>query len=384
MASRTTAGVDSFLESGRFRGTRIGLITNPSGVTSAGVPTWRAVLDAGLRLEALFGPEHGFRGEAQDAVSVGDEIFQGVRVFSLYGECRRPTPEMIADVELMVFDIQDVGCRYYTYLYTLAYALEICASAGKPFCVLDRPNPIGAVTVEGGPIAPEAASFVGGYGLAPRYGMTVGEYARYLQGEYFPDAALEVVPMEGYRREGLFADTGLPWVAPSPNIPSVDVAVVYPGTCLFEGTNVSEGRGTTRPFETIGAPWVDGEGFRRALAALELPGAVFSSTFFTPTFSKYRGEPCQGVVVHVRDRDLFQPLRTAVAMLWVLKRDYAAEFSWRPDWEGSFSFVDKLAGGPYLRELLDEGKDADAVYARACEGQDRFERTRARYLIYAA
>jgi uncharacterized protein YbbC (DUF1343 family) len=382
MASKTVPGIDTFVKTDRFRGSRIGLITNPSGVTSAGVPTWKALMNAGFRLEAIFGPEHGFRGEAQDGVQVTDDTFHGVRVHSLFGDRERPTDEMIRDLDLMVFDIQDVGCRYYTYLYTLAYALEACEAAGKSFCVLDRPNPIGAVLVEGGPIAQDAVSFVGGYGLPPQYGMTIGEYARYLKGEYVPKADLEVITLKRYRRDQLFGATGLPWIAASPNLPTVDTAIVYPGTCLFEGTNVSEGRGTTRPFETIGAPWLDSEQLREALMELELPGAAFSSTYFAPTFSKYKGELCQGVVLHVTDRALFRPLRTALAMLWVLKRDWADRFQWKPNWEGDFSYVDRLAGGPYLRDMFDAGKGLDEVYARACLDQGRFESTRAHYLIY--
>jgi uncharacterized protein YbbC (DUF1343 family) len=289
---------------------------------------------------------------------------------------------MIEDLDLMFFDIQDVGCRYYTYLYTLAYSLEVCTAAGKPLCVFDRPNPIGAVVVEGGPIPDDAASFVGGYGLPPRYGMTIGEYARYLQGEYLPTAKLDVITMRGYRREELFPATGLPWVAPSPNIPFLDTALVYPGTCLFEGTNISEGRGTTRPFETIGAPWVDGEGLREALADLQLPGVAFTSTFFTPTFSKYKNESCEGVVLHVLDQERFRPLRTALAMLCVLKDRHADHLEWRPDWEGNFSFVDRLAGGRYLRDMVDAGADLDDLYVRACLDQQGFERIRKRYLIY--
>jgi len=382
MADQTVPGIDSFLSASRFRGAGIGLVTNPSGITARGVPTWRALLDAGFRIAALFGPEHGFRGAAQDGVQVGDETFLGIPVHSLYGDSQRPAEEAVREIDLMVFDIQDVGCRYYTYLYTLAYCMEACAAAGKPFCVLDRPNPIGAVLVEGGPIGKEAESFVGGYGLPARYGMTIGEYARYLAGEYVRGVELEVIPLERYRADLPFHGTGLPWTAPSPNIPSVDTAVVYPGTCLFEGTNVSEGRGTTRPFETIGAPWIDGEGFRRALMGLSLPGVVWSASFFTPTFSKYKGDACQGVVLHVTDHGAFRPLRTAVAMLWVLKRDYGGRFEWKPDWEGGGSFVDRLAGGRWLRDLLDAGKGPDEVYSRACSGQEGFERTRRKYLLY--
>lgn len=383
MAKHTVVpGVDSFLKSERFRGTAIGLVTNPSGITSRGVPTWKAMREAGFRLVAIFGPEHGFRGEAQDGVHVGEQTMDGIRIHSLFGERQRPTEEMLRDVELMVFDIQDVGCRYYTYLTTLAYCMEACAAAGKGFCVLDRPNPIGAVAVEGGPIDKEAESFVGGYGLPARTGMTIGEYARYLAAEYVRGVELEVIRLERYRRADHFEATGLPWTAPSPNLPTVDTAVVYPGTCLFEGTNLSEGRGTTRPFETIGAPWLDGERLREALMELSLPGVVWSSTWFTPTFSKHKGESCGGVVLHVLDRQAFRPLRTALAMLWVLKRDWPERLAWKKDWEGEASFLDKLAGGRWLRDMLDGGTGLDELYARACRGQERYEAARRRALIY--
>jgi uncharacterized protein YbbC (DUF1343 family) len=195
---------------------------------------------------------------------------------------------------------------------------------------------------------------------------------------------VEVIKLEGWRRSMFFEETGLPWLAPSPNIPSVQTALVYPGTCLFEGTNVSEGRGTTRPFETIGAPWIDGEKLREALTELALPGVVFCSTFFAPAFSKHKGESCQGVVLQVSDREQFAPLRTALAMLAVIKRDYRDRLQWRPDWEGNFSFVDRLAGGRWLRDSVDAGKGPQELYARACEGRERFEKARARYLAYGA
>lgn len=378
-ARRTMPGVEGFLASSRFKDIGIGLVTNPSGVTSRGVPTWRALLDAGFRLSGLFGPEHGFRGDSQDGVKIADQTFRGVPVYSLYGAHQAPTTEMARGMELMLFDIQDVGCRYYTYLYTLASCIGFCAAAGVPLCVLDRPNPIGAIAVEGGPIHPSAESFVGGYGLPARYGMTIGEYARYLRGEYYPTVELEVVELAHYRRDLTFEATGLPWVSPSPNVPSVATAVAYPGTCLFEGTSLSEGRGTTRPFETIGAPWIDGERLREALMELGLPGVAFSSTFFTPSFSKHKGESCEGVVVHVLDRAVFRPLYTALAVLWVLKRDYPEPALW--DIGGPYH-LDKLAGGGYLRDMLEAGAPIEELYARACREQARFEAIRERYLIY--
>lgn len=375
-------GVDFFLTNSAYKKARLGLITNPSGITTEGVPTWKALLENGFSITALFGPEHGFRGEAQDAVHVGDETFQGIQTYSLYGENLKPTEEMLKDLDFMVFDIQEVGSRYYTYLYTLAYCLEVCSRLGKRFVVLDRPNPIGADLVEGGPIERDYASFVGGFGLANRYGMTIGEYGRYLKGEYFHQAELEVVRMEGYRRAMLFPETGLPWIAPSPNLPSLGTALVYPGTCLFEGTNLSEGRGTTRPFETIGAPWLDGESLRESLAQMNLPGVTVLSTFFTPEFSKHKGQSCQGVLIHVSNPKYFQPLRTAIAMLWLIKQNYPERLEWRKDWEGNYSFLDRLAGGRYLRDMLDRGDSFEEIYDRACLNQSAFQAKRDKYLIY--
>jgi len=380
--SKVVPGIELFLKEKRYRDLRLGLITNPTGVTSGGVPSWKSLLEAGYRLTALFGPEHGFRGESQDAVQLKDDTFQGIKTFSLYGEHLKPTEQMLEALDLMVFDIQDVGCRYYTYLYTLGYAMEACQKAGKKFVVLDRPNPIGSHIVEGGPIEKEHDNFVGGYGLAHRYGLTIGEYARYVRGEFYPDLELTIVALKGYRREMLYPECGLPWISPSPNLPTLGAALVYPGTCLFEGTNLSEGRGTTRPFETIGAPWLDGERYREQLTALHLPGIVFTSLFFTPEFSKHSGSSCQGVMLHVTDNDSIKPLYTAVNMLWQLKHDYPQQFEWKRDWEEDFSFVDRLAGGPYLRTMLDEGESVDDVYRRLCQGRDDFLTVREKYLLY--
>ena len=375
-------GIDIFLEQKRFTAKRIGLITNPSGITSNGIPSWKAILQKGFNLTGLFGPEHGFRGEAQNADHVSDETFQGITTYSLYGEHLGPTEEMLENLDVMVFDIQNVGSRYYTYLYTLACSMEACMKQGKSFVVLDRPNPIGAVQVEGGPIPEEESSFVGGFGLPNRYGLTVGEYAGYLKGEFFPDVDLQIIWMEGYTRDTILPETGLPWISPSPNIPSVAAAFVYPGTCLFEGTNLSEGRGTTRPFEIIGASWLDGEQFRESLVELNSPGVIFTFTFFRPEFSKYKGESCQGIMLHVMDHRDFKPLYTALSMLWLLKRDYSQKLSWREDWEGNFSFLDRLAGGSYLRDMLDAGKSVEEIYGRARRGYAEYMEIRSNYLFY--
>ncbi len=377
-------GVDRFLELPEARNKALGLVTNATGFTSTGVPTWRAFLERGLRVAALFGPEHGFRGEAQDAVQVVDEDFRGIPVYSLYGSRLRPTPEMLRPLDAVVYDIQDVGCRYYTYLYTLAYVMEACEEAGAEVIVLDRPNPIRADRVEGTAISAAFDSFVGGYGLSPRYGMTVGEFAEYLKGEYFPDVQLSVIWMEGYDRSSFFDESGLPWPLPSPNLPSLNTAILYPGTCLLEGTNLSEGRGTTRPFEICGAPWLDGEILRERLAAYDLPGVVFSSIFFTPTFSKHAGLLCRGVLVHVVDRSAVDALAVGAAILREARRFDRSAFEWRELWEGDGYFFDRLAGGPALRERLEADASLEGLRAFLVSGAEDFEERRARYLHYGS
>ena len=383
-AGKTVAGLELFIADGSRKGGKFALATNPAAIMRDGRPAWRAFMDAGLGPVALFGPEHGFRGAAQDAVQVEDEIFRGIPSYSLYGKRLKPEPAMLRGLDAVVYDMQDVGCRYYTYLYTLAYLMEACAENRVPLVVLDRPNPIGGDRVEGGPIPDTAASFVGGYGLAPRYGMTVGEFALYLKGEYFPAVELEVVEMEGWRRSMRWADTGLPWPLPSPNIPSPACAAAYPGTCLVEGTWFSEGRGTTRPFEIAGAPWIDGERLREALSALRLPGAVFSSIFFSPTISKHKGETCEGVLLNITDEAAFNALETGIALVRTIKELWPSEFRFREAWEDPKAFFfDQLAGGPHLRERISALAPLADCIAAANEGHEAFMYLRANYLIYA-
>jgi uncharacterized protein YbbC (DUF1343 family) len=379
-----TTGLDRLLGEGLHRSERIGLATNPSAVTRGGAPNWKALMEAGYAISAFFGPEHGFRGDAQDGVEVADGSFLGIPSYSLYGTRDTPEPRMLDGLDCVVYDIQDVGCRYYTYLYTLANIMAACEKTGTRVVVLDRPDPIGGIEVEGAPIAPEHSSFVGGYRLPHRYGMTVGEFALYLKGEYFPGTMLEVVELKGWKRSMFFEECGLPWVSPSPNIPSIATAMVYPGTCLFEGTELSEGRGTTRPFETLGAPWIDGEALRAAMAAQKLPGVTFTRAAFTPTFSKHKGVFCEGVTLHVADRAAFRPLLAGIALLKTIRDLYPKDFAWKPTWEDAkVSFNDRLAGGPALRNMIDGGQPLEAIYAALREGEDAFRATRAKYLIYS-
>lgn len=370
-------------------GRRVGLITNHTGVDSRLVSTIDLLHRApGVKLVALFGPEHGVRGDAQAGAHVASEVDgrTGLPVRSLYGPTKKPTPEMLADIDVLVYDIQDIGVRYYTYIYTLAYCLEAAAEAGLPFVVLDRPSPLGGLAVEGNVHGdPRFASFVGGYGLAVRYGLTAGELASYyndrLRAETGREADLTVVPAVGWRRWQWFDDTGLPWVPPSPNTPSLETAMVYPGTCLVEGTNLSEGRGTTLPFQVMGAPWVDGWRLAEALNELDLPGVLFRPTSFVPTFSKYQGERCGGVQVHVTDREKARPFAIGLAVLSAAKWLFPTDFHWLEPVDGRH-FIDLLAGTDRIRRQIDEGVPADEIIRSFEPERERFATEARRFWLY--
>jgi beta-N-acetylhexosaminidase len=374
-------GIESVLDprDSPLSGERLGLITNPSGVDSE----LRTTIDllhgrAGFDLRKLFGPEHGIRGRAQAGVEIEDTIDEktGLLVESLYGEETHLRPEMIDGLDAVVYDMQDVGCRYYTLVYTLAYALKGVAEAGKRIVVLDRPNPVAPLGVAGNRIPDAHASFVGGYRLPITHGMTVGELARYFNEAFDIGADLRVVELEGWTRETWYDATGLPWVPPSPNVPTLDTAAVYPGTCFFEGTNLSEGRGTTKPFELIGAPWIDAGSWADSLDGHGLSGVAFRPAYFTPTFSKHAQERVEGVQVHVRDRDAFEPVRVGLTMLLSAFGTYP-DCDWVAD--GDDYFIDRLAGGPSLRKTVDEAADDD-VLAIANGITDRWDRDRESFL----
>lgn len=365
-----------------LRGKRIGLVTNPTGVDRE----LRSTVDRlsshpELRLVALFGPEHGVRGDVQagEHVSSARDDATGLPVHSLYGEHREPTVDMLQGIDVLVFDIQDVGARFYTYPYTLANVMRAAKRAGIAVVLLDRPDPIGGVAVEGPVLEPEYASFVGMFPIPLRHGMTIGELARLFNAEFGIDAELHVVPVHGWRRGDEEPGGTLPWVPPSPNMPTPDTALAYPGTALFEGTNVSEGRGTTRPFEIVGAPFVDAGKLAEHMNAFGLPGVHFRPTWFVPTFSKHAGVLCGGVQLHVVDRDAFRPVRTGLALLVAMHALYPDAFEFTP---GEPPFFDKLAGNGWIRRAILDGETAEAIEARWQPGLRRFEDVRKHYLLY--
>ncbi|GAA3512705.1 exo-beta-N-acetylmuramidase NamZ family protein [Actinocatenispora rupis] len=353
---------------------RLGLITNFTGVLPDLTSTVDGARAAGVELAALFSPEHGIRGTVQAGYSEAEAVdpASGLPVFDTYLKSGAALDELLVDstVDTLLYDLQDIGTRFYTYIWTMFDVMVSAARTGKRFVVLDRPNPVGGAVCEGPGLSAEFASFVGRVSVPVRHGLTVGELARHLNASAVPAAAgrpvdLDVIALDGWRRDMTAADTGQPWVMPSPNVPTADSALVYPGTGLFEGTNLSEGRGTTRPFELIGAPYLDAR-FVPALRALELPGAAFREVWFTPTFHKYAGQALRGVQVHVTDAREFEPVRTAVTMLATLRDLYPDGFGWRTNGSGVEQtahrhFVDLLWGSDDLRRTLDAGGDPRAL-----------------------
>ncbi len=341
-----------------------------------------------LEVKVVFGPQHGLFGHTQDNMIEWEGRLDprtGLRVASLYGEHREPTAAMLAGVDRLVVDLPDVGARYYTFIWTLALCMRACARLRIPVTVLDRPNPIGGLQVEGPVLDPEFASFVGLHPLPIRHSMTVGEVATYLQQNFIPNVQLDVAKMEGWSREFYFEDTGLPWVMPSPNMPTVDTAVVYPGGCLLEGTNLSEGRGTTRPFEMVGAPYVDGWSLCDGLNALELSGCGFRPIQFEPTSNKWKGQICEGVFVHVLDRAQFRPFMTYVAILREIRRLCGTDLEWVSgpyEYEFAKRPIDIIAGNGWLAEAIDGLSPLEEILVQMNMGLRSFTPLRDRALLY--
>jgi uncharacterized protein YbbC (DUF1343 family) len=381
-------GSDRLLTSGVLDGRRVAVVCNPASVDQELRLVADRLLSSRAILAAILGPQHGFRSDLQENMIETGHAHDAIRrvpVFSLYSETREPTAEMLRGIDLLVVDLQDVGTRIYTYIYTMANCLVAARKHGPKVIVCDRPNPIGGVQVEGPMLETGFESFVGLYPIPMRHGMTIGELARLFNDHFGIGADLEVVAMHGWRREMYFDETRLPWVLPSPNLPTLDSAIVYPGTVLFEGTNVSEGRGTTRPFELLGAPWVDAEPFVGSLNRLELPGVRFRPTVFEPTFHKHAGAPCAGCQVHVLDRAAFRPVETGVALTEAFRHAGPAAFAWRPppyEYERHKLPIDILAGSSELREQIEAGVEAREIARSWTPGVEAFTKIRQRFLIY--
>jgi uncharacterized protein YbbC (DUF1343 family) len=398
--ARVRAGIEVLLTDSihLVRGRRVGLVTNHTGIFPAdslspggavddprAATATRSTIDAlaeapGVELVALYAPEHGIRGdeEAGETIESGVDARTGVPIHSVYGATRKPTPEMLEGVEVLVFDMQDVGARYYTYVYTMAYAMEAAGEAGIPFVVLDRPNPIRGDVVQGNVLDTAFATFVGLYPTPMRHGMTAAELARLYAGEFGIDVELHVAPMDGWRRDMTFDETGLPWVPPSPNIPSIESALAYPGSCLFEGTPLSVGRGTDRAFEWVGAPWLDGAALAGALEAYGIRGVRFEPATFTPTApgdGKFDGVTVHGVRLVPESTDYDAPA-AAVAMLIEARRASGDDWSWRVD------HFDRLSGTDALRLGLEADESLEELTAPWVDELAAFETLRDRYLIY--
>ncbi|WP_077328116.1 exo-beta-N-acetylmuramidase NamZ family protein [Virgibacillus siamensis] len=368
-----------------LEGKRVGLITNPTGVDKE----LNSVVDVlynhpDVNLTTLYGPEHGVRGSAQAGEYVEYYIDEhtGLPVYSLYGETRKPTPEMLENVDVLLFDIQDVGTRFYTYIYTMALAMEAAEENDIQFIVLDRPNPLSGTKVQGPVLDPDYSSFVGKYPIPLRHGMTVGELAKLFNNEYGIGADLTVVEMQGWKRNMYYDETPLEFVMPSPNMPTTDTAMVYPGAALIEGTNVSEGRGTTRPFELIGAPFIDSTELASTLNDLNLPGVRFRAASFTPQFSKHSGTLSHGIQIHVTHKPSFNPVTTGLHIVKTIHDLYPEDFEFRAENSQGISFFDYLVGNGWIREAIEEGKSVEYMKNRWQDELNEFSNIREGYLLY--
>jgi uncharacterized protein YbbC (DUF1343 family) len=384
-------GIDQLLDTERalVAGSRVGLVCNPASIDAQFRHTAdRLRDDSEVTLAALFGPQHGFRSNLQDNMIETPhdrDARRQVPVFSLYSETREPTGDMLKDIDVLVVDLQDVGTRVYTYVYTMTNCMRAAARHGVRVVVCDRPNPIGGEAVEGGVLREQWTSFVGQFSIPLRHGMTIGELARLFNDAFGIGCALDVVALAGWRRGMYFDQTGLPWVIPSPNLPTLDTAIVYPGAVMFEGTMLSEGRGTTRPFELVGAPWIDGERLGDAMNARGLPGVHFRPVFFEPTFHKHARQTCGGCQPHVTDRATFEPVRTAVELIAEFRRQDPGHFAWKQppyEYEHEKQPIDVLYGSDQLRMTIDRGGDVGALVRSWEPEEEAFKKLRQPFLMY--
>ena len=382
-------GSERLVASTRLDGLRVGVLANPASVDRGFQHIADLLANSNRhKLTAIFGPQHGYSSDLQDNMIEtphGKDRRRNIPVFSLYSETREPTKEMLELIDVLVVDLQDVGARIYTFIYTLANCLRAAARHGLPVIVCDRPNPIGGLQVEGPTLEPGYESFVGQFRMPMRHGLTIAELARLFNEHHGIGAELEIAPMEGWRRDLYFDATGLPWVMPSPNMPALDTAIAYPGTVLFEGTKLSEGRGTTRPFELIGAPWLHGDELAARLNKAELGGVHFRKVAFEPTFQKHARVPCGGVQIHVTDRNAFAPVKTGVSLLRECFGLAPSEFAWRDppyEYEHEKMPIDILAGSPLLRQQIEAQVPLAEIVESWDVGEAEFREIRQDYLLY--
>lgn len=384
-------GIEKLLEeeTHRIQGARLGLVCNQASVDHQFHHAADLLKERpGVQLQALFGPQHGIRGDVQDNMVETDHAIDretGLPIYSLYSETREPTESMLRDLDVLVFDMQDVGCRIYTFAYTMANCMTAARKFGKKVIVCDRPNPINGRDVAGNVLEPEQASFVGMFPIPTRHGMTLGELARLFNEHFEINCELEVVTMDGWNRNSWHDETDAPWVMPSPNMPTLDAATVFPGTVHCEGTQISEGRGTTRPFELVGAPYITSEEYAAQLNDAKLPGVYFRSCIFRPTFQKHAGIGCGGVQIHVTDRDQFEPVMTGLTLVKVAHDSYREDFRWKePPYEYVFDRnpFDVIAGTSKIREAFEQGTTMSMMQEGWEPELTTFKKLRAAFLLY--
>jgi len=373
-----------------LKGARTGLLVHPASVNKQ----LEHAVDLLLKsktciLKALFGPQHGILGETQDNMIEWEgfrDTKSGLPVFSLYGHSRKPEPSMLQNIDVLAIDMQDIGSRYYTFIWTMELCMQVCMEMNKSVIIIDRPNPINGHLTEGPVLDMAFASFVGQRPLPVRHGMTIGEIGTYLRNEFYPSLNFHVIPIQGWKRKTWFDETGLPWVLPSPNMPSPETAIVYPGMCLFEGTNLSEGRGTTSPFEIFGAPFIEPDKLIKHLLRFKLPGLILRPMYFQPTFQKYIGKLCGGAQIHVINRERLKPFKTGVAIIKSIHDLYPKHFAWKQppyEYETEKMPIDILAGTDRLRKDIEKGEQLDKMEEWWQEECSQFNKHfRKKYLIY--
>lgn len=385
-------GIDRLHQNRDLGKKKIGLLAHAASYTTNGIHTLTHLLNAGLTITTLFGPEHGFDTIAQDMESVDSGYSQKgqrkIPTYSLYGRSEtslHPTEEMLANIDVMIVDLQDIGSRYYTYIYTMAFMMKACAQHGIPVIVCDRPNPITGSTIEGNTVQDGYHSFVGAYPLPARHGMTIGELAQFFNSEYHIGCDLMVISMKGWKRDMFWDENGLKWINPSPNMRSLEAALLYPGVCLLEATNLSEGRGTERPFEYIGAPWIEAQKWTAALNQLDLPGLAYHPISFTPTFQKWRGQRCEGLHVQITDRTKLSSYKNGLALIWTLYHLFKEKgFMWRSEpyeFVADIPAIDLLTGSDHFRRDIHE-ENFESLVAPHLQPPDDFLLARQRHLLY--